>query len=165
MSGNRAQVLQDREETFAAIFAAMEQVQSFIHIEYYIFEEGDLSGQNLLTEEHFPSHESVGPTPVQISASGPDSDYASIHQTFVSKVIVVDDELASVGTANLDIRSFEQNFELNALMYDADVARQLKARFMDDRQDCRRLDLEAYRQRPRLDRVKESVFRVLSPLL
>ena len=43
-----------------------------------------VSKQNLLTKEYFPSHEAVGPTPVQISASGPDSNYASIHQTFVS---------------------------------------------------------------------------------
>lgn len=365
LPGNRAQVLQDGEETFKAIFAALEQAQNFIHIEYYIFEEGELadriaailtekvqqgvkarlvydgvgswslskaycqrlkeagvevfpfmpvrfgplanrlnyrnhrkivvvdgrigftgginvsdkyikgdpklghwrdthlqlegravnflqyvfltdwqfvSGQNLLKEEHFPEYEPAGNTPVQISASGPDSTYASIHQAYVSmlysaqqyvylanaylipddslllalkstalsgvdvrlmipeasdsfivkwssrsyleelmvagvkvyfyqkgflhsKVMVVDDALASVGTANLDIRSFEQNFEINALMYDEGIARQLKARFKTDMQDCRLLDLDTYRQRPQLDKIKESVFRLVSPVL
>ncbi len=363
--GNRVHILQDGPATFEAIFAAMERAQYFIHIEYYIFEEGDLadriaaiatrkvqqgvqvrlaydgvgswslsnkycrqlkeagvevypfmpvrfgplanrlnyrnhrkivvvdgtvgftgginvsdkyikgdpklghwrdthmqlegpavsflqyifltdwefvSGQNMIRQEHFPRPDPVGNIPVQITASGPDSDYASIHQTYVSmlyeakeyiylsnaylipdeslmmaltsaamsgvdvrilipeasdsfvvkwsirsyleellaadvkvymyqkgflhsKVIVADDSLASVGTANLDIRSFEQNLEINALLYDADKACMLKAQFFTDLQDSTALNLDTYRQRPRFDRVKESVLRVLSPVL
>ena len=82
-----------------------------------------------------------------------------------SKVIVADDAVASIGTANLDIRSFEQNLEINALLYDAAIARQLKAQFFTDLQDSVPLVLDKYRQRPRWDRAKESVFRVLSPVL
>ena len=365
MPDNRVRVLQDGTATFEALFTALEQAQAYIHIEYYIFEEGDLadriatiliekvqqgiparliydgvgswslskkylqrlqaaeidvfpfmpvhfgplanrinyrnhrkivvvdgkigftgginvsdkyikgdpqlghwrdthlqiegqavdflqyifltdwqfvSGQNLLEEKYFPPHDRVGTTPVQIIASGPDSDYASIHQTYVSmlynaqryvylanaylipdesmlmalktaalsgvdvrilipevldsfivkwstrsyleelltadvkiyfyqkgflhsKVIVADDSIASIGTANLDIRSFEQNLEVNALLYDAEIAQQLKDQFLADLQDSEPLDLTTYQQRSRFDRAKESIFRVLSPVL
>ena len=82
-----------------------------------------------------------------------------------SKVIVADDSIASIGTANLDIRSFEQNLEVNALLYDAEIAQQLKKQFLADLKNSEPLDLVTYRQRPRLDRAKESVFRVLGPVL
>ena len=49
-----------------------------------------------------------------------------------SKVIISDNELTSIGTANLDIRSFEQNYEVNALIYDEKITTELKHDFLKD---------------------------------
>ncbi len=49
-----------------------------------------------------------------------------------AKTIVVDGQAASVGTANMDPRSFRLNFEINAFVYDAGVASQLEAAFVKD---------------------------------
>lgn len=53
-----------------------------------------------------------------------------------SKVIVSDDALSSVGTANLDIRSFEQNYEVNTLVYESEFAELLKVDFLDNCKNC-----------------------------
>ena len=44
----------------------------------------------------------------------------------------MDGLVSSVGTANMDIRSFEQNFEVNLIIYDRNVSRQLGSDFLDD---------------------------------
>lgn len=49
-----------------------------------------------------------------------------------SKTLTIDDEVASVGTANMDHRSFTLNFEVNAFIYDEGIARSLKQAFIDD---------------------------------
>ncbi|MEJ7346196.1 phospholipase D-like domain-containing protein, partial [Staphylococcus haemolyticus] len=49
-----------------------------------------------------------------------------------SKMMIIDDEVASVGSSNMDIRSFELNFEVNAFMYDEQITKQLKAAFLED---------------------------------
>ena len=82
-----------------------------------------------------------------------------------AKTIVVDDEAASVGSANFDIRSFELNFECNALIYDKDVAVRLREAFLDDINDSRQLTAEEYENRSRSVRMKESVSRLLSDIL
>ncbi len=82
-----------------------------------------------------------------------------------SKVMVADDTIASVGTANLDIRSFEQNFEINAIFYDKDVALKLKSDFISDCAESEELNLEAFRLRPLRDKLKEGVARIFSPIL
>lgn len=82
-----------------------------------------------------------------------------------SKTIVVDDEILSVGTANFDIRSFEQNFEVNAIVYDENVAVELKNYFLDDCRNSRELDLKTYQERPLLDKLKEGLAKIFSPIL
>lgn len=82
-----------------------------------------------------------------------------------AKTVSVDGEVASVGSGNWDIRSFSINYELNALVYDADVAAGLEAAFDADRSDCRRFDLEAYRNSSRLRRFRDSAARLVSPLM
>jgi len=82
-----------------------------------------------------------------------------------AKTIVVDGEVASVGTANFDIRSFRLNFEVNAVLYDTATAAQLKRAFEEDMADCRELTYEAYRSRPRLEFIRESFLRLMSPIL
>jgi cardiolipin synthase A/B len=82
-----------------------------------------------------------------------------------SKAIVIDDHLSTVGSSNMDFRSYEQNFELNAFIYDKKIARELKAIFLTDQQMCTEITLNEWRNRPLWTRVKESVARLFSPLL
>jgi cardiolipin synthase len=80
------------------------------------------------------------------------------------KVILLDDEVAAVGTANLDNRSFRLNFELTVLVADqrfvAEVERMLEADFAR----CRAVDLDELRRRPLWFRIAVAVARLLSPV-
>lgn len=83
-----------------------------------------------------------------------------------SKTIVVDDEMVSVGSANFDFRSFEHNFETNAMVYDREFALQAVEDFYADMQHCELLDnLEKWRKRPFMQKVGEAVVRLVSPVL
>ena len=82
-----------------------------------------------------------------------------------SKIMVVDDVLSSVGTANMDFRSFDQNFEVNAFVYDRTIANQLTDQFMEDIEHCVPLHLSRWDQRPIRRRLAESASRLLAPLL
>lgn len=82
-----------------------------------------------------------------------------------AKTMVVDDKIATVGTANLDIRSFKLNFETNAFLYDSSLAKQLSDIFQTDLQECSELTWAKYRDRSIATRFKESLARLLSPLL
>lgn len=82
-----------------------------------------------------------------------------------SKTIVVDGLVSSVGTANMDFRSFDQNFEVNALIYDKKIAEQLVNQFEEDKLHCVPLFLNRWQQRPIRRRLAESASRLLAPLL
>jgi cardiolipin synthase len=82
-----------------------------------------------------------------------------------AKTMVVDNTLAVVGTANMDIRSFDINFEINANMYDPHVAHQLASHFLDDIKEAEALDYETWQQRPFWKIWPERIARLLSPLL
>jgi len=82
-----------------------------------------------------------------------------------AKTIVADETVASVGSANWDVRSFGLNFETNALMYDATVARMLKRAFLDDLELCTEITPEGYAKRSTTIRIRESVSRLFSALL
>lgn len=82
-----------------------------------------------------------------------------------SKLLVVDDDLAIVGSANMDFRSFEHNFEINAFVYDAAFASRMAELFERDAASCRRLSPGEWFRRPRYLRFAESVMRIFSPLL
>lgn len=82
-----------------------------------------------------------------------------------SKVIVMDSFVSTVGTANLDIRSFHLNFEVNAFIYDESVSARLEEIFLYDLEDCDELTLEKYLQRSVNVKIKEAFSRLLSPLL
>ncbi|MDB5052197.1 MAG: cls [Bacilli bacterium] len=81
-----------------------------------------------------------------------------------AKVLLVDDAIAFVGTANLDMRSFFSNFELNAVMYDRQVIERLDVDFRQDLKDSKELLLAEFQQRSRWQRGKEVFARLLSPL-
>lgn len=82
-----------------------------------------------------------------------------------SKVLIADDFISSVGTANLDIRSFKLNFEVNAFIYDEGVNLRLSEKFLNDLNLCKEITLEEYKNRSRMVKIKESVSRLLSPIL
>ncbi|TBL78691.1 cardiolipin synthase [Paenibacillus thalictri] len=81
-----------------------------------------------------------------------------------AKVVLIDDLLASVGTANMDMRSFFSNFELNAVVYDKDTLRRLESDFKEDMKNSRKLKLEEFEQRSRTQKALEVLARLFSPL-
>ena len=82
-----------------------------------------------------------------------------------SKVMVSDDVLSTVGSTNMDFRSFEHNFEVNAFMYDRESALKMKSIFLDDQKDADLVQLKEWRMRPWYQKVAESVIRLFAPLL
>jgi len=82
-----------------------------------------------------------------------------------SKVVMIDSKVCSVGTANMDVRSFKLNFESNAFIYDEQTTIELEEAFMRDIAHCRQLTLERYLNRSKGTKIKESLSRLLSPLL
>ncbi|MBR6443873.1 MAG: cardiolipin synthase [Firmicutes bacterium] len=82
-----------------------------------------------------------------------------------AKTIVADGEVASVGSANFDRRSFALNFEANAFVYDSKVAGKLEDRFADDMTFCHELTLDDYQKRSGWIQFKETIARLLSDIL
>lgn len=81
-----------------------------------------------------------------------------------SKILLVDGIGASVGTANLDIRSLEINFEINAFLYDQAVVKRLEEDFYHDLKDSEPLSLELFSKRPFWHKVLEACGRLVSPI-
>lgn len=82
-----------------------------------------------------------------------------------AKTIVCDDLVSIIGTANLDNRSFELNFEINALVYDQKTALELKSAFQNDLKDSRQLTLEEWRNRPIYKKFFQKIFFLFSSLM
>jgi cardiolipin synthase len=82
-----------------------------------------------------------------------------------AKTLVCDDVLSVVGTVNLDNRSFDLNFEINAAIYSAELAKQLSAQFDMDVKDANEIDLNEWKQRPIITKVIEKVLHLFSPLM
>ena len=82
-----------------------------------------------------------------------------------SKTLIIDDEVASVGTANMDHRSFTLNFEVNAFIYDEGIARSLKQAFIEDMKVSDQLTKEKYESRSLWIKFKEGISQLLSPIL
>ncbi len=81
------------------------------------------------------------------------------------KVLLVDDDLAAVGTANLDNRSFRLNFEITMLFADTSFAKQIELMLIEDFSNSREIGLEEYQSRPLPFRVAVQVARLTSPML
>ena len=82
-----------------------------------------------------------------------------------SKLWVADDEWASVGSTNLDFRSFEHNFEANAFFYDEKTVCTLKEIFLEDMKKCMTLSQKIWDKRSFKNKIVESAVRLLAPLL
>lgn len=82
-----------------------------------------------------------------------------------SKGMIVDDKVLCYGTANMDIRSFALNFEVNAVIYDEKKAKEMVDIFKEDLKVCTRVTRDLYARRKLIVRMKEQVCRLMSPLL
>lgn len=82
-----------------------------------------------------------------------------------AKTVVIDDEVCSIGTANMDTRSFELNFEVSSFIYSEKIAKEQKYEFENDMKKCEELTLEKYQNRSRIVKIKESLSRLFSDVL
>jgi len=82
-----------------------------------------------------------------------------------SKAMVIDDFISIVGSTNMDERSFAQNFEANAFIYDPKTAAKLRDLFLKDIENCEELTLETWSNRKKRQKLKESFARLFSPLM
>ena len=82
-----------------------------------------------------------------------------------SKLLIIDDMLSVIGSANMDFRSFEHNFEVNAFVYDGEFTARMASVFEEDQSRSHPLTPAEWFRRPRSRRVAESLMRVFSPLL
>ncbi|XCF05665.1 cardiolipin synthase [Tamlana crocina] len=82
-----------------------------------------------------------------------------------AKTMVVDDIFSTIGTSNMDYRSFNINFEVNAFVYDEVKSKMLKRQFMEDLNSSEAIEPERWVNRPKLAKLKESYCRLWSPLI
>lgn len=82
-----------------------------------------------------------------------------------AKTMVTDKKVAIVGTANMDFRSFDLNFEVNAIVYDTEIASELNDIFYADLKDAVKIDAVQWTNRPLYRQLLEKAARLLSPLL
>ena len=78
---------------------------------------------------------------------------------------MVDGKVFSCGTANMDIRSFALNFEVNAIIYNEEKAKEMEELFLADLKYCTRITRNGYAGRSMKIRMKEQISRLLSPVL
>ncbi len=82
-----------------------------------------------------------------------------------AKSVCIDGKVSSVGTANMDIRSFDLNFEVNAFLYDSAFTEQLEQDFLSDLKNSVEITQEWYNHRKWWFKVKEAIARLISPML
>lgn len=82
-----------------------------------------------------------------------------------AKTISIDGELCSIGTANMDMRSFHLNYEISTLIYDFDTTKQLVTDFENDLKDCIEITIDQYNKMGELLKLRNSVARLFAPLL
>ena len=82
-----------------------------------------------------------------------------------SKIVIVDNELASIGTSNIDMRSFHLNFEVNAFLYRTASTQTLVDDFLEDLEVSQEICIKEFSNRNVGLKVLESTCRLLSPLL
>ena len=82
-----------------------------------------------------------------------------------SKTLIIDDNFCSIGSANMDFRSFEHNFESTMFIYSREVNSQLAKQFLADMAMSRRVNVVEWRNRSKWLKAKESMLRLLSPIL
>ena len=82
-----------------------------------------------------------------------------------AKTMVCDDDFVTIGSTNIDPRSLEQNFEVNAFLYDSELAIHQRNIFMDDLRECTLIDPAEWEQRPAWHKFRQSFSRMLTPIL
>lgn len=82
-----------------------------------------------------------------------------------AKTIIIDDMVGIVGSANMDLRSYFSNFEINAHLFDPRTIMRMERDYIEDMEHSEEIELKTFLQRPRSQKVKEAMARILSPLL
>ncbi len=82
-----------------------------------------------------------------------------------AKTMVCDDDFVTIGSTNIDPRSLEQNFEVNAFLYDSELAIHQRNIFMDDLRECTLIDPAEWEHRPAWHKFRQSFSRMLTPIL
>ncbi|MFC9596469.1 cardiolipin synthase [Peribacillus butanolivorans] len=82
-----------------------------------------------------------------------------------SKIVIVDHKLASIGTTNMDMRSFHLNFEVNAFLYRTESTQHLVNDFLEDIKVSQEVNIDEFTKRNMGLKILESTCRLLSPLL
>lgn len=82
-----------------------------------------------------------------------------------SKMMVIDENLVTLGSTNFDIRSFSLHFEVNAFIYNEKTAIECSKIFKKDLENCELMTLEKYNSRSIFKKVSESIFRLFAPLM
>ncbi|MCB2296050.1 phospholipase D-like domain-containing protein [Clostridium algoriphilum] len=88
-----------------------------------------------------------------------------LHSGFIhAKTLVIDDHVSTIGSANIDIRSFSLNYEINAFIYNNDFAIKCCDTFLNDIKDCTIFNAETYSKRGLWKKNYESIWRFIAPL-
>lgn len=88
------------------------------------------------------------------------------HEGFIhAKTMVIDDVFCTIGTSNMDYRSFNINFEINSFMYDSVQSEILKSHFFEDLTQSTLIEYETFLNRSKFEKFKESYARLWSPLI
>ncbi len=82
-----------------------------------------------------------------------------------SKVISIDGRVAAIGSANVDLRSLEQNFEVSMIIYDKGVVERVERDFEKDLEVSEEISLESWNKRKYSEQIRESICRLFAPLL
>lgn len=82
-----------------------------------------------------------------------------------SKVLIIDDEIVSIGSTNFDFRSFDYNFEANMFFYSKEFNSKMLETFKEDIKRSARVLPAQWRNRPVKNKIAESIIRLLSPIL
>ncbi|MDR1783189.1 MAG: cardiolipin synthase [Dysgonamonadaceae bacterium] len=82
-----------------------------------------------------------------------------------AKTLVADDNLSVIGSANLDFRSFETNFEINCYIYDPVIARQNREIFFKDMMECKEVVLSEWQKRTQPRKFFDSCMRLFAPIM
>lgn len=82
-----------------------------------------------------------------------------------AKTMVSDDYLSIIGSANMDCRSLELSYEINAYVYNEDIAKKNKRIFLEDLKGCREISLDDWNDRPWYRKLTQAVMRLFAPLL
>ena len=82
-----------------------------------------------------------------------------------SKVIFIDDEIASIGSTNFDCRSFEHNYELNAIIYDSETTLEIRKEFNMRKEKAQKIKFNEFKNRSKTQKTLERLCRFFSPLL
>ncbi len=82
-----------------------------------------------------------------------------------AKTMILDNKVAIVGTANMDVRSFNLNFEVNAIVYSSETANELRGIFYEDLKHCEKIDLIRWEKRPLYKKFIGKFVRLMSPML